>query len=96
MAAAKPNPRKKSLMHNLGEFFGHIAQGVTSDPHAPPGPTRRPVNTAASRSSGVPPAPPDGRIVRQETQQHEVLTPDGKLVLRRTIIDEVERPPEQR
>ena len=27
--AKRPN---KSLMRNLGEFFGHIARGVTSDP----------------------------------------------------------------
>lgn len=25
-------PDKKSLMRNLGEFFGHIAKGVRSDP----------------------------------------------------------------
>jgi len=25
--------RKKSLMRNLGEFFGHIVRGVKSDPN---------------------------------------------------------------
>lgn len=29
-----PKPPKKTLMRNLGEFFGHIARGVKTDPAA--------------------------------------------------------------
>jgi hypothetical protein len=32
MAAAPDKPPKKSLMRNLGEFFGHIVRGVKSEP----------------------------------------------------------------
>lgn len=30
-----PDDKSKSLMHNLGQFFGHIARGVKTDPAKP-------------------------------------------------------------
>ena len=27
-----PDPKRKSLMHNLGEFVGHIVKAVKTDP----------------------------------------------------------------
>lgn len=79
-------PPPKSLLRNLGEFVGHIAHGIKTDPSAP----------AAASAPVVPSDPPaapipEGTVVRQEVMEQEVLTPEGKLVLRRTIIDEVQR-----
>jgi hypothetical protein len=51
-------------MHSLGEFFGHVWRGITTDPHAP-------------------------HVVHRETQEEHRDTPQGKVVLRRTIIEEV-------
>ena len=88
---SKPQPpgsqQPKSLLRNLGEFVGHIAQGIKSEPSAPQTP-------AAPVAPSTPPAAPtpEGTVVRQEVMEQEVLTPEGKLVLRRTIIDEVQRP----
>lgn len=86
MSAQHPNRGKKSLMHNLGEFFGHIAQGVTSDPNAP-----KLQEKAAKTVPVPPPAIAPERVVRQQTLEQQVETPEGKLILRRTIIDEVQR-----
>lgn len=86
MSAQRPNQRKKSLMHNLGEFFGHIAHGVASDPNV----AKPPQNTANPSGPSAPALPPDN-IVWQRTLEQQVETPEGKLILRRTIIDEVRR-----
>ena len=86
MSAANPNQPRKSLLRNLGEFFGHVAYGIKSDPNAP-----KPANPAEKAgSTPVPPGAPDA-IVRRETHEREVATPEGKLILRRTVIDEVHR-----
>ena len=77
-----PRPAKRSLFRNLGAFFGHIAHGVRT-PVGPEHPPAQPLQTQGDR-----------HVVRQETQQQEVLTPEGKVVLRRTVIDEIERVPD--
>ena len=65
--AKEPN---KPLLRSLGEFFGHVARGIKTDPTKPT------------------------RSVTRETVEHETRdTPQGKVVLRRTIIEEVELPP---
>jgi len=74
-------------MRNLGEFFGHVVKGVKSDPNAPAAP-----ETAETNPGDANPEP--SRVVRRQVQEQEVLTPEGKVVLRRTIIDEVEPPRE--
>ena len=78
----QPGAKPKSIMRSLGEFFGHIAQGVRTDPgakaptHPPPAPTRRVVSTTTHEEPGPP--GPDG----------------SRVILRRTTIEEVEvRPP---
>jgi hypothetical protein len=64
-----PAPQDKSLLRSLGEFFGHIAHGIKTDPAK-------------------------ARTVTKKTIEHESRdTPQGKVVLRRTIIEEVELPP---
>ena len=55
---------RKSIARSLGEFFGHIVDGVKSDPNTPV--VRREVN----------------RTVQEKDQ--------GDVILRRTVIDEVE------
>jgi hypothetical protein len=73
-----PHP-PKSLLRNLGEFFGHIAEGI-----------KRPAGEVPATPSVENPPPP--KIVREQVEEREVHTPQGKLVLRRRIIDEVEPP----
>jgi hypothetical protein len=71
MTSDKP----KSLMRNLGEFFGHIAHGVKADPARPA--TQKP----AARKQEV----------RREVEEREETAPDGrKVTVRRTTIEEVE------
>jgi hypothetical protein len=61
-------------MRNLGEFFGHIAKGLRTDPSKP----------AAQK------------VVTRETVEEETRdTPQGPVVLRRTVIEEVQLPPTQ-
>lgn len=65
-------PKRRSLMHNLGAFFGHIIKGAKTDP-------------AGNR-----------RVVRHDVEEETRDTPEGKMTLRRTTIEEVElekRPP---
>lgn len=59
-----PPRNDKTLMRSLGEFFGHVAKGVKTDPTK--------------------------KVVRKEVEVEERDTPDGKVVLRRTIVEEVE------
>lgn len=82
---ASPNP-PKSLMRNLGEFFGHIVEGVKSGPEG--GNPRAPAPPA---STHMPAAP--SSVAREHVQEQEIHTPQGKIVLRRRIIDEVEPRP---
>lgn len=86
MSAANPNQPHKSLLRNLGEFFGHVAHGIISNPNAP-----KPANPAANPDGAPMPPGAPGTIVRSETHEREVATPEGKLILRRTVIDEVHR-----
>jgi hypothetical protein len=59
-----PNDKDKPLMRSLGEFFGHVWQGVKTDPSK--------------------------KVVRREEEVETRETKDGKVVLRRTVIEEVE------
>lgn len=62
----------KGIMRSLGEFFGHIARGIATDPSKPPRRT----------------------VVREETTEQERMTDDGqRVILRRTVIEEVEMAP---
>lgn len=63
-----PEQPPKSIMSSLGEFFGHIARGIKTDPS-------KPVTREVKRSV-------------EETQRE-----DG-VILRRTVIEEVQLPPD--
>ena len=68
-------------MRSLGEFFGHIAHAVRTDPAKP-----APPHEATGPE-------PERQIVRQVEEEEERDTPQGRVKLRRTIIEEVELPP---
>lgn len=63
--------RPKSIMRSLGEFFGHIAHGIKTDPTKPPSAVREVKRTV------------------EETRR------DDGVILRRTVIEEVELRPGQ-
>lgn len=100
MSATPPNPGarptggsrgKPGLMRNLGQFFGHIVKGVKSDP----GPNATaPAQPRTAEQGQLAPQPPPARIItRAETVEHALPGPDGAspgVILRRTVIDEVE------
>ena len=84
----------KSLWHNLGAFFGNIAAGVAADPSKPParlagGPhaTPRPPDPVTPSPGGL------AQVVNHQVQEAQVMTPQGAVTLRRTVIDEVVPPP---
>lgn len=64
----KPDP-PKSIMRSLGEFFGHVAKGVKTDPGT---------------------KPPPRQVVRQSVEEEQRETPQGKVTIRRTTIEEIE------
>jgi hypothetical protein len=66
-------------MNALGQFFGHIAKGVKTDP------TKLPTRQEPA---------PLKRELRREVEVEEQQTPKGKITLRRTTIEEIELPPE--
>lgn len=62
--------QKKPLMRCVGEFFGHMWKGATSDVSKPK------------------------HVVKHE--EHTEQSPDGKVTLRRTTIEEIEIQRDQR
>ncbi len=69
-------------MRSLGEFFGEVAKGL----RAKPGNPRKDENDSDR---------PRGTVLRQEVQERETTTPDGRrVVLRRTTTEEIEIRPE--
>lgn len=74
-------------MRSLGEFFGHIAQGVRTDP-TKPAVSARDAEQEAGRGAG-----PERRLVRHTVEEAQQQTPQGMVTIRRTIIEEVETAP---
>ena len=71
-----PAPKDKTIARSLGEFFGHIWKGVKTDPKA----------ITKTGDGGV-------RVKVGERHEEEVReTPQGKVTIRRTIIEEVDLP----
>jgi len=71
-------PRDRSLMRNLGAFFGHIWSAAT-------GPVeKRVAESSAAVSEGA-----ERRVVGTQVQEGRVQTAAGPVTLRRTTIDEV-------
>lgn len=83
-----------SLARNLGLFFGHVAKAVVSDPAQTV--RRRHVQATATDTR----AKSDAALEREEVLRRELVahavvqSNDGpqKVVLRRTIIDEISYP----
>ncbi|HYE63765.1 MAG TPA: hypothetical protein VD997_17365 [Phycisphaerales bacterium] len=72
MKDPRPEPERepdKPLMRSLGEFFGHIVQGIKSD------------------------VDPKKSVTKQTIEEETRQTPQGPVILRRTIIEEVQLPP---
>lgn len=61
-----PEP-KKSLMRSLGEFFGHIAKGVTAKPSSVPGPTSVHTHVTEERGQSA-----DGSVLLRRTTIEEI------------------------
>lgn len=76
-------------MRSLGEFFGHIAQGVRTDP------TKPAVSAPVPSDQAAVPGPPgaERRLVRHTVEEAQQQTPHGVVTIRRTIIEEVETTP---
>lgn len=76
MTEKKPN----SLMHNLGQFFGHIAKGVKTDPAKPTTRKQEVRREVEERQETA----PDGRKVTvrrttiEEVEIHEGDQPNNK------------------
>lgn len=66
-------------MFNLGAFFGNLSRTVKAD--------------GASSSPVAPPA--QRQVVREDVQEEVRDTPQGKVTLRRTTIEEIEVQPPQ-
>ncbi len=67
--------QRKGIMRSLGEFVGHIARGLATDPAKP---------RVGERT-----------VVREDTTQSEETTADGRrVILRRTVIEEIEVAPD--
>lgn len=71
-------------MRSLGEFFGHIAKAVKTDPAK-----SDPANPDRTKPA---PQPTERRVVSERVEEREVPNPDGsgKMILRRTVVEEVE------
>lgn len=84
---ARSGASKPGLMRNLGQFFGHVVQGVKSRPEARPG--------TGTSTSTPPPVSTASHITRHEVIERVQDTPSGPVKIRRTIIEDeqVETPP---
>lgn len=73
----KPSPPPTPIARAVGEFFGHLWRAVKSD-------VRR-MSSPMTPTSGRPAAE-----VRREVREQVVQTDRGPVVLRRTVIDEIQ------
>ncbi|MCC7387748.1 MAG: hypothetical protein IT431_03170 [Phycisphaerales bacterium] len=69
-----PDEKPKSLMRNLGQFFGHIAHGIKADAAKPPGQ----------------PEPRTQEVRRDVEEHEETAPDGRKVIVRRTTIEEIE------
>lgn len=73
-------------MHSLGAFFGHIAQGVKANPASPAS-----VAPSAHHDPHATSSDSDRREISRKVQETEQVREDGeRVILRRTVIEEVE------
>lgn len=79
-------------MRSLGEFFGHVTKAVKTPVDAPTRSTSNPAaRDQAARDHAATPIQPAPAEVRRSVEERVAETPGGKVVLRRTVIDEVVR-----
>ena len=69
-----PAPKDKSLLRNLGEFFGHIAHGIKTDPARPRTVTKKTIEHE-SRDT------PQGKVVGLPQQQPAAKQPCRPMAL---------------
>lgn len=82
MEAPPPPPEPPTLLRSLGQFFGHIVDGIKSDPDAP--------DAQPSAGPALPdPVPSQAVVVKHEIDERTRHTPQGVVRIRRTIIEEV-------
>lgn len=68
----------QSIMRSLGAFVGHVMQGIKTDP---------------SQNQAAPQGTPVDQGMKRETVQEEVReTQQGRVILRRTVIEEIVAP----
>jgi hypothetical protein len=82
-------------MRSLGEFVGHIAHAIRTDPNKPGG-TEEGAGEVGEKSASGAGEPGEGgerQLTRRTVEEEQRDTPQGKVTLRRTIIEEVELPP---
>jgi hypothetical protein len=84
-AESRTMAKKRSLMFNLGAFFGNVARGFTA-------PVDGGADSQADRPGAPSPKTPPTTVVRTDVQEQVVNTDRGPLTLRRTVIDEVVPP----
>lgn len=78
----KPESPPQTILRSLGQFVGHIVDGIKSDPDVPQG--------APAAPSPLPAAPPQSVVVKHEVEEQTRQTPQGVVRVRRTVIEEVE------
>lgn len=66
-------PKKKPLMRLLGEFVGHVAHGVKTDPTAP-----RVEEVRRQTTEEVKETPAGHVVLRRTTIEEVVLPPEGE------------------
>jgi hypothetical protein len=94
---SRPNvDADKGAMRQIGEFFGHIWKGIKTDPANPEAAAQQATDARGVAPEFTPssPTPPDSQsqVLRREVQEETRDTPQGKVVVRRTIIEEIELP----
>ncbi len=73
--------RKRPLARSIGAFFGAVWKGVRADPKGP-------LPAGLEKKGGA-----QRRVVRRDVEEQTDETPQGRLTLRRTTIEEIEVSP---
>lgn len=93
------NTNPPTVGYAVGSMIGHIWKAITTPAHSGP-PQSRPgmQQPAQANPAATAVASPRSVPVHCSVQEQETISPDGRVILRRTTIEEVEirqHPPEQ-
>jgi hypothetical protein len=90
---------EQSVWRSLGQMLGNIGAGIAADPANPPArlldqptphtPAAPPTTPAGAPAAAAGPGQDSATVVARSVQQAVVTSPDGTVILRRTVIDEV-------